>query len=508
MNNITGKKTRISINKKSAKEIIFSPERFHNFQANTTSSSNYMKKLVNFIRSNVGRKSVPSNYNHSMQEKQKSMETIYQETFSNFETKEGIIKRPVVYANASELLEFVFEQRNVEAIHETKIKLLADGGQHFFKISLSILSEEKENDSIDCESKNVSFYSSGGNIGNKRKLNSVNRLIILCIVPEIKETYDNLKTLVHLTKLNEIPFKFASDFKLILMFNGQQTASATYPCPYCFITLGELVGFNEIYEENDSKTDGDQYFNLKTYKNLKDDYLHFQRIGCDKKRSKESHSTVNFPLFAEENNDDFDNTYVIEKSVPPELHLLLGFVNHLFWNGIVKVVGRDKALLWPKKLSIIHKNYQGDAFEGNQCRKLLKAADALQDPIIYENVGPFRLLPYIASLKAMNKIVESCFTAKKVDLSDFDKNISELRNALKSTDVSQTIKIHVILDHLKQAIMLINNDGLGLWSEQAGESIHREFVKFWDKFKINSIEDPSYQNRLKKAVVSFSSLHI
>lgn len=75
-----------------------------------------MKKLVNFIRSQVGRKSVPSNYNHPIQEKQKSMNIIYQETFSNFETKEGIKKRPIVYANASELLDFVFEQRNVEQI--------------------------------------------------------------------------------------------------------------------------------------------------------------------------------------------------------------------------------------------------------------------------------------------------------------------------------------------------------------------------------------------------------
>lgn len=69
--------------------------------------------------------------------------------------------------------------------------------------------------------------------------------------------------------------------------------------------------------------------------------------------------------------------------------------------------------MWPNKLGIAHKSYQGDIFEGNQCRKLLKEADKLQDPEIYELAGPFRLQPYIAAFKAMNKIVEKCFAAKK-----------------------------------------------------------------------------------------------
>lgn len=88
-------------------------------------------------------------------------------------------------------------------------------------------------------------------------------------------------------------------------------------------------------------------------------------------------------------------------------------MNHLFWNGIIKVAGRDKALLWPKKLSINNKNYQGEAFEGNQFRKLLKEADALQHPIIYENVEPFRLPPYIASLKSMTKLYNLASLQKK-----------------------------------------------------------------------------------------------
>ena len=61
------------------------------------------------------------------------MENIYKEGFYEFQTdKEGIRNRPVVYANATELLDFVFEKRNIEHIEKTKIKRMADGGQDFF----------------------------------------------------------------------------------------------------------------------------------------------------------------------------------------------------------------------------------------------------------------------------------------------------------------------------------------------------------------------------------------
>ena len=170
------------------------------------------------------------------------MENIYKEGLYEFQTdKEGIRNRPVVYANATELLDIVFEKRNIEHIEKTKIKLMADGSQDFFKISISISTEEngekEENDSDVYKSKNVSYYFTGGSIStNERKLTSVYKLILLCMVPRIKETYENFKTLVQLTKLNEIPFKFLADLKLVLLANGQQTATATYPYPYCFIT--------------------------------------------------------------------------------------------------------------------------------------------------------------------------------------------------------------------------------------------------------------------------------
>lgn len=73
---------------------------------------------------------------------------------------------------------------------------MTDGGQGFFKISMTIL---PENYTAETEINKAS-------ISKKAKLTSVNRLILLCVVPEIKETYENMDLLVKLTNLNNIPF--------------------------------------------------------------------------------------------------------------------------------------------------------------------------------------------------------------------------------------------------------------------------------------------------------------
>ena len=187
---------------------------------------------------------------------------------------------------------------------------------------------------------------------------------------------------------------------------------------------------------------------------------------------------------------------------------MTGFVNHLFWNGIVPLVGRERALLWPKKLGIISKNYHGEIFEGNACRELLEQSDKLNDKDIYGNLGEYILKPFINCFKTMDKIVTSCFSMKRKD-DNLSNNINELKKHLSATTISETLKIHVLLVHLDQCLNFLENKrGLGFWSEQAGESVHRVFKKFWSRRKMNLISDPKYITRLKAAVVEFTSKHL
>lgn len=108
----------------------------------------------------------------------------------------------------------------------------------------------------------------------------------------------------------------------------------------------------------------------------------------------------------------------------------------------------------------------------------------------------------------MDKLANACFSTKKVD-SDCEKLTKELEKSFKSTELSETLKVHVILKHLPQCLTYLDKNGLGLWSEQSGEAIHHVFAKkYWNRYKINFIEDDRYLSNLKKAVVEFSSQHI
>lgn len=146
---------------------------------------------------------------------------------------------PVVYADAEELVSRIIEYRNL--IDDYHIKVLADGGQGSFKICISLIPDnyniENENGNanevneyVDSElpARKRSRYCEGGVSGQKAKLTSINRLIILCKVPKNKETYGNLETLFQLTKLNNILFKFVVD---LADTNGKRSANRDFDVP-------------------------------------------------------------------------------------------------------------------------------------------------------------------------------------------------------------------------------------------------------------------------------------
>ena len=135
------------------------------------------------------------------------------------------------------------------------VVILIDGGGSFFKVCATILPENYDWDkdkiididelSADMEgmkasgSKKRSTYSEGGSL-RKGKLSGVKRIILLAVVPDIKETHNNLAIIFNLFRINKISFKIVSDFKLQLLTLGLQTATASYPCAYCFISKDEL----------------------------------------------------------------------------------------------------------------------------------------------------------------------------------------------------------------------------------------------------------------------------
>ena len=61
----------------------------------------------------------------------------------------------------------------------------------------------------------------------------VKKLILLVLVEEVCENYNNLDVILNLLGIKELPCVHAFDLKLANSFLGLGECSSTYPCPWC-----------------------------------------------------------------------------------------------------------------------------------------------------------------------------------------------------------------------------------------------------------------------------------
>ena len=137
----------------------------------------------------------------------------------------------------------------------------------------------------------------------------------------------------------------------------------------------------------------------------------------------------------------------------------------------------------------------------------MSKGDALLDPEILGEVPAEVIQPFSNALKCFDKLVVGCFSSKIVRV-DVPALLSEFKEAYLETNLTVTLKIHAIFDHLVPTLNLpyFNGRGLGVCTEQAGESIHSHFSEhFWKKWKLSSMDHPEYANNLKRAVVECAS---
>ena len=152
-----------------------------------------------------------------------------------------------------------------------------------------------------------------------------------------------------------------------------------------------------------------------------------------------------------------------------ELHLLIGVVNHLFKNLCQVWQNADE---WPKMINIQQQPFHGGQFAGNECRKLLRNVDSLQQ--LAEKHACFLAFPFIETLRKFDAIVHACFG------NTLQQNYCELIEEFKASylnlpNTSVTPKAHAVFFHVTQFIDR-HNHSLGIFSEQATESLHHNSV--------------------------------
>ena len=120
-----------------------------------------------------GRKSVPSYYKAQSACNAKCLEDLYLEETHFFDVEKQKEKeaRVVIWCDAQSILDKVMEERSIT--QGVTVKALADGGQGFLKICLTILPDDYE----DQEQFGRARYSEGGTTAKRAKLTGVNRLV-------------------------------------------------------------------------------------------------------------------------------------------------------------------------------------------------------------------------------------------------------------------------------------------------------------------------------------------
>ena len=129
--------------------------------------------------------------------------------------------------------------------------------------------------------------------------------------------------------------------------------------------------------------------------------------------AKDYHSTIHKSLITES-----DDVKVLDKVPLPELHLMEGITNHLFYGkgGLIDILSREKAMEWAIHTNVVSVGYHGEKFEGPECRKLLKSSDHLLSSGFLELVdNPLAVVPIATTFQAFNKLVQSCFGSDNVE---------------------------------------------------------------------------------------------
>lgn len=457
---------------------VLSHEAMSKMQKETGISDNQLLKIGKALRSNLGRKSIEANLKTSLTECNKQCSDFFIMKELSFYDKvkddksdhpsftEKTLSIPIC-KNVVTFVSFVLQNRGVGNDYTLKVGM--DGGGGSFKVTLNIIVPPTQRSVTQSppSKKQQTFKPSG-----------VKKLFLLAVAPSVPENYLNIKSILTFLALTSFDIITTLDLKLCNIICGLQGCSSTYPCYAC-----------ELPKPFSGRAP------LRTLGMCRRNADKFERDGAPWKDAKHYKSCVYQPLF-----DQPDLTFILDLIPPPELHLLLGVVNRIF-DELNKLWGNNLAYAWAKSRNIIRAEYRGGGLEGNQCRKLLEALEDLANTLRQERPD---LLGYPEALYMFNKVRKSCFGQDLV--LSYKADIANFREAYLALGIPITPKVHIVLNHIID-FCESRGKGLGAYSEQATESAHYEFKKYFDRVRV-SPEHPEYPQHLLKAMLLMNSKNL
>ena len=477
-------------------------EEMDKFQAGLDLSDRGSKKLANGLRVlHNDRKFLPSGYDKYLTEK------------SNIEgeflkVSKVTLKRDVKVKTEEEI-QATFEEEVIEVAHvedlpkyfshineirdnkesdEILVKVLGDTGGNFFKVCMSVVNLTRLRSNMEKENGRSSY--ADGLFPEGSNENGIDKLLVIAISHKTKEDYPLVSSVFKLLDFN-LPgcrIVFGGDQKYINICTGIGAHKSTFLCSWCFLSskdfdsgvtadsrcFGDLRNFCAMYEEAGSVNPA-KFFN------------------CIRK-----------PLFPFP-----DDLPVLMGVPPPQLHFYLRSFNHP-WKNMEKrweeMPGVEKGVATKFAISVnaVSASYHGGDYNGNATHLLLNSLDKL------ERILPTELNCFLVYFKALKKVVEVTFHVKGPVDDSYIKLIEKFSAAVRACDISVTPTIHGIETEIKKFFDLNGTEfGLGLFTEQAGKSVHHDFEdKVYDSTYRRDPRHPDHGRLLMKCVAKYNSKHV
>jgi len=317
--------------------------------------------------------------------------------------------------------------------------------------------------------------------------NGVKQLLIIAIVSDISETYYNMQKLLNLLDFQSISdsIRYAVDLKLANILLGLGGHTSTYPCHICTWKY-EKPRKNTRQRQASVATETPQLRTLGLQRQLATDF-EAAKLKNPKAEPKDFFSTSRHPLM-----NDPDEIMTMELVPPGELHLMTGVCNntiavidkHWVPEGSVYDWLRVKGLS-PGQFGLV----------GNGCRDLLNLHLST-----FRLAAPDSCEKFIDVLAAFKDLKDAMFGKKLYPW--YKSSVATFKKAFQNSGMSEYTKAHIVIDHLVE-FCEEEQVGLGIFCEQASESVHAAFAKEFERFKV-SINNPRFGKQLKAAVVKFN----
>ena len=373
-------------------------------------------------------------------------------------------------------------------------KVLADSGGDFLKQSLSIIDLFNATDPerlANAKRSDSDWTDSLGALDS-----GINGLFITCIGHKIEESPESIQTFFNLTKMEEIEYKIANDFKVGNICTGLMTSNSSCPCIYC----------NQLRKKFGKK--GEE----RTVGGISDLYEDFDiggRVVPSNARAKFD-SVCREPILPGAARSD----KILHLIPPPELHLLEGVTNHVLTKIRQELPAEFKKFL--KTLNLDKEKYEKYTskcyFEGNDCKKILDHIDNFFGFTSkgYGSLSQLLIKPHLHFLRAFSKVVHGCFGfhlepdyADKIKLAkEAYDSLVEATAGLEPSErkVRYFYKMHVVAFHVKDFVEEFG--ALGPYSEQAGETVHSWWTTLWKNYR--SLPKKTHAERLLSCLVEWN----